>query len=168
MRSILKLAACLFLGAGLVYGQQPTFHDALLDHMTGSWVLRGTIMGQQNTHDITGEWALLHQYLRIHEVSREKNAKGEPDYEASPYIGWDQAASEYVCIWLDSYGGMYDANIAHAKRNGNEIHFIFRSKDGIFHTRMIYHPESNSWEWVMDSEEKGGLKPFMRAKLTRK
>jgi len=168
MRTILKVAAGLTLGACVTFAQQPTFHDQLLDHMTGSWILRGTIMGQENTHDVTGEWVLAHQYLRIHEVSREKDRHGQPDYEASPYIGWDQGASDYVCIWLDTYGGMYNANIAHAKRNGNEMHFIFKGKEGTFHTRFIYHPESSTWEWRMDSEEKGGMKPFLRAKLTRK
>jgi hypothetical protein len=167
MRTTLKVAALLFLGSGIVYGQQPTFHDQLLDHLTGNWVLQGTIMGKENTHDISAEWVLGHQYLRIHEVSREKDAHGQPDYEAMPFVGWDQAAGEYVCAWLDTYGGMNATSIGHAKRDGNEIHFLFKDKDSIFHTRFIYHPEDKSWEWRMDSEEKGVLKPFLRAKLTR-
>ena len=168
MRTILKLAACLILGAGLACAQQPPFHDQLLDHFTGNWVLQGTIMGKENTHDVAAEWVLGHQYVRIHEVSREKDSHGQPDYEATVFVGWDQPAGEYVCAWLDTYGGITPANIGRAKRDDNEIHFLFTSQDGVFHTRFIYHPETQNWEWRMDSEEKGGMKPFLRAKLTRK
>jgi len=168
MRTILKVAACLSLSAGFVFGQQPTFHDQLLDHLAGNWVLRGTIMDKANTHDIAAEWVLGHQYLRIHEVSREKDAHGLPDYEAMVFIGWDQPTGEYVCAWLDTYGGVTPASIGHAKRDGNELHFLFKDKDGVFHTRFVYHPEAGNWEWRMDSEEKGALKPFARVKLTRK
>ena len=168
MRTILMLAACFTLGAGLALAQQPTFHDPLLDKLTGQWLLQGTIMGQPNTHDIAAEWVLGHQYVRIHEVSREKNAQAHPDYEAMVFVGWDQTASEYVCVWLDTYGGLSDTNIGHAKRGGDEIHFLFKGKDGVFHTRFLYHRETSSWEWIMDSEEKGVTKPFARVKLTRK
>jgi len=78
MRTILKVAAWLTLGAGFVFGQQSTFHDQLLDHLTGTWVLQGTIMGKETTHDVAAEWVLGHQYVRIHEVSREKNSQGLP------------------------------------------------------------------------------------------
>lgn len=168
MRTVLKFAAFLILGAGIAFGQQPTFHDQLLDHLAGSWVLRGTIMGKENTHDITAEWVLQHQYLRIHETSREKDAKGQPDYEANVYVGWDQPAGEYVCVWLDTYGGISPESLGHAKRAGDEMEFLFQGKAGTFHTHFIYHSETSNWEWKMDSEEKGGMKPFLRAKLTRK
>ncbi len=168
MRTFLKVAACLILGAGLAFAQQPTFHDQLLDHLTGNWVLQGTIMGKENTHDLAAEWVLGHQYLRIHEVSREKDTQGQPAYEALVFVGWDQPGGEYVCAWLDTYGGMGASTIGRAKRDGNEMHFIFKDKDSVFHTRFIYHPEDKSWEWRMDSEEKGVLKPFLRARLTRK
>ena len=168
MRKLLHMGACLVLGAGLASGQQPTFHDQLLDHLAGNWVLQGTIAGKQTTHDIQATWVLGHQYLLLHEVSREKNAHSAPAYEANVYVGWYQPAAEYVCMWLDTYGGMNDTTIGHAKRDGNEIHFVFRDKDSTFHTRFIFQPDTNDWEWRMDSEEKGGMKPFLRAKLIRK
>ena len=168
MRTFLKVAACLILGAGLAFGQQPTFQDQLLDHLAGNWVLQGTIAGKDTTHDLEAAWVLGHQYVLIHEVSREKNSQGLPAYEAMVFVGWDQAAAEYVCTWLDTFGGMYDTAIGRAKRDGNEIHFVFNDKDSIFHTRFVYHPETGNWEWLMDSEEKGAVKPFARVKLTRK
>ena len=168
MRTILKVAASVVLGAVFAYAQQPTFHDQLLDQMAGNWLLQGTIAGKETTHDIVAEWVLGHQYLRIHEVSREKDTHGQPDYEAMVFVGWYQPSAEYVCAWLDTYGGMDDTTIGHAKRDGNEIHFHFKGKDGVFHTRFIYYPEAQNWEWRMDSEEKGGMKSFLRAKLARK
>jgi hypothetical protein len=168
MTKIMKAATYLIMSAGLAFGQQPTFHDQLLDHFTGNWVLQGIIMGKENTHDIAAEWVLGHQYLRIHEVSREKDSQGQPDYEAMVFVGWDQPAGDYVCAWLDTYGGMGPSTIGHGKREGDGIHFLFKDKDSVFHTRFIYHPETQNWEWQMDSEEKGALKPFLRAKLTRK
>jgi hypothetical protein len=168
MRAILKIAVCGALSAGIVFAQQPTFHDDLLDKLTGNWLLQGTIMGKQTTHDVAADWALGHQYLRIHETSHEKNVQRQPNYEADAYVGWDQGASEYICIWLDTYGGMYDTTVGRAKRNGDVIPIIFRGKDSTFHTQFIYHPEVGNWEWRMDSEEKGGMKPFARMTLTRK
>jgi hypothetical protein len=168
MKTILKVAACFIFSAGFVFGQQPAVHDPLLDQMTGNWVLQGTIMGQENTHDIAAEWVLGHQFVRIHEVSREKNAQGQPDYEAMAFVGWDQPTGDYVCAWLDTYGGMTPATFGRGKRDGNEIHFLFKDKDSVFHTRFIYHKETSTWEWRMDSEEKGTTKPFLRAKLTKK
>ncbi len=168
MRTILKAAAFLALAAGPVFAQQPTFHDDLLDKLAGNWLLQGTVMGKQTTHDVAAEWALGHQYLRIHEISREKNTQGQPEYEANVYIGWDQSASEYVAIWLDTYGGLNETSIGRAKRNGDVIPFLFKDKESTFHTQFIYHPEASNWEWRMDSEEKGGMKPFARMTLTRK
>lgn len=167
MRTILKVVACFMVGAGLAWGQQPAFHDQLLDQMTGNWVLQGTIAGKETTHDVAAQWVLGHQYVRIHEVSREKNSQGQPAYEAMVFVGWDQPSGEYVCIWLDTYGGMYNTSIAHAKHDGDEIHFLFKDKDNTFHTRFVYHQESGNWNWQMDSEDKGTLKPFARVKLTR-
>jgi len=37
-----------------------TFTDPLLDRLTGQWVLRGTIHGQQTAHDIDAAWVLGH------------------------------------------------------------------------------------------------------------
>jgi hypothetical protein len=168
MRTILKVAACLTLGAGLAFGQQPPVHDQLLDRLTGNWLLQGTIAGKETTHDISAEWVLGHQFVRIHEVSREKNTHGQPAYEAMVFVGWDQPTGEYVCAWLDTYGGMTPATFGRAKRDGDEIHFLFKDKDSVFHTRFIFHPEARNWEWRMDSEEKEGMKPFARVTLTRK
>ncbi|MBS1793716.1 MAG: hypothetical protein JSS81_07675 [Acidobacteria bacterium] len=169
MKMIFALLLPIFLGVFSASAQQPTFQDPLLDHLVGKWVLRGTIAGKQTTHDVVAEWVLNHQYLKIHEISREKNEKGQPGYEANVFIGWDQASSEYVCVWLDDYGNVNSQSLATAKRSGNEIPFLFHYKDGSsFHTTFAYYPEGNYWEWRLDAEKNGSFNPFARVKLTRK
>ena len=169
MKIIFSATALIFLMAFSVFAQQPTFNDSLLDHLAGKWILRGMIAGKQTTHDVEVEWVLNHQYLKIHETSREKNDKKLPAYEANVYIGWDQSSSEYACVWLDDYGNVNTQSLATAKRSGNEIPFLFKYKDGSsFHTTFAYNQKDNFWEWRMDAEQNGVMKPFARLKLTKK
>jgi hypothetical protein len=144
--------------------------DSLLDRITGNWVLHGTIAGSETTHDIEADWVLNHEYVRMHETSREKNAHGQPAYEAIVFIAWDEPANDYTCLWLDSTtGGGLSAPIAHGKRSGDEITFLFKGKDGSnFHTTFVYDKSTDTWQWLMDDEDGGKLRPFARVKLTRK
>lgn len=151
--------------------QQSTFQDPLLDHLIGKWVLQGTIGGSATTHDIDAEWVLGHQYVRFRELSREKDTKGQAAYEAIVFIGWDQPSSQYACLWLDTTGGggLTGQAIGHAKRSGDDIAFVFKAGDGsLFHTTFAYGKSTDTWQWLMDGEEKGKLQPFARVKLTRK
>jgi hypothetical protein len=151
--------------------QQTAFKDPLLDHMIGKWILQGTIDGKKTTHDIDAEWVLNHEYVRLHEVSREKDSKGQPAYEAIVFIGWDQTSNEYACLWLDNTGGsgLSAHAIGHAKRSGDTIAFLFKIKEGFsFHTTFAYNKSTDTWQWLMDGEEGGKLQPFARVKLTRK
>lgn len=169
MKMMFTFAAWLTLIAAPAFAQQPTFYDPLLDRFAGNWVLQGTIAGKTTTHDVAAEWVLGHQYLRIHEISREKNDKGQPQYEANVYIGWDPAAGEYACVWLDTWGGASAQSLARAKRDGDTIPFLFRDKDGsLFHTTFLYDRSADTWEWRMDAEQNGTTKPFARVKLVRK
>ncbi|HLK31482.1 MAG TPA: hypothetical protein VKT29_00250 [Terriglobales bacterium] len=85
--------------------QQPPVNSLLLDHLAGNWVLRGTIAKRQTVHDVQAEWVLGHRYLRIHEVSREKNSKGQAQYEAMIFIARNETPKpHYACVWLDVYG----------------------------------------------------------------
>jgi len=171
MKSVFKVFVMIVLLSIPALAQQQMFQDPLLDHMAGTWVLRGTIAGSETTHDISCEWVLGHQYVRFHEVSREKDAAGLAAYEAIVFIGWDQALGQYACLWLDNTGGggLTGQAIGHAKRDGDFIAFLFKGQDGsLFHTTFAYSKESDTWEWRMDGEEGGKLQPFARVKLTRK
>jgi hypothetical protein len=171
MKKTFGLIIWLFMVSVLGTAQPATFQDLLLDRFIGTWVLRGTIEGQQTVHDITADWVLGHQYFRIQEVSREKDAKGQPAYEAIVFLGWDQASNSYVCLWLDNTGGggLTGQAIGHAKRGGDEIPFLFKLKDGgSFYTTFAYDRKADTWEWRMDEEQNGKRTPFARVQLTKK
>jgi hypothetical protein len=162
----LAITLLLLFTTSLALAQQPTFHDELLDHFQGHWVLRGIIMGKQTTHDVNAQWVLAHQFLRFTETAREKNAKGEPAYDAEVFLGWDQPTSRYLSVWLDITGGF--TCVGYAPRTGDEIRFLFNDGKSNFHSTFLYDRKSDTWEWRMDNEgENGALKPFARVKLTR-
>jgi hypothetical protein len=67
----MKIAFSIFIliAVGLLpaFAQQSAAYDPLLDHLTGNWILQGTIAGHETTHDIEAEWVLGHEYVRLHE-----------------------------------------------------------------------------------------------------
>jgi hypothetical protein len=164
---IRKLAAILCFAASPASAQQATFHDDLLDHLTGKWVLTGEIVHKPTTHDVSATWVMNHQYLQIRETSREKNADGSPFYDAMVYIGWDESTKHYVCIWLDDYGSISTQSLGYAVRDGNSIPFVFQDRDDAskFHTTFAYDAASNSWTMDMDQGPDGKLQLFARTTL---
>lgn len=168
--TLVSILVFCFMACSAICEAAP-INDPLLEHLVGKWVLRGTIAGKQTTHDVVTEWFLNHQYLRIHEISREKNDKGQPQYEAVVLIGRDEVALEYQCLWLDSTGGggLTAQAIAHGKRSGDAIPFLFRERDGgiSFNNTFSYDKSNNSWSWQLDNVQNGKAIPFGRVKLTR-
>ena len=53
---------------------------------------------RQTVHDVDAERVLNGGYLRLHEISREKDAKGVPAYEAVVFISIDAKTGEYACL----------------------------------------------------------------------
>ncbi|MFY9745471.1 MAG: hypothetical protein WA891_06295 [Acidobacteriaceae bacterium] len=170
MKTSLTILASILLAWTSASAQQPIHPDPLLDHMTGHWILQGTIAGREVTHDIDSDWVLNQEYVRIHETSREKNAQGQPVYEAIVFIERDDRTREYKCEWLDSTaGGGLSGPIAEGKRSGDAILFVFPSEDGSgTHTTFVWSRNTDTWQWVMDNEEGGKLTPFARVQLSRK
>lgn len=171
MKTIIRIILFTFLVSINISAQQTSFQDSLLDRMTGIWILKGTIAGQEVTHDIEVSWILEHQYLQITEISREKDADGTAAYEALVLIGWDSGLNKYACLWLDVTGGgglSANAITGYAKRNGDEIPFLFKSnEESTWHTTFAYDRNTDTWQWNMDGEDNGKFKPFARVKLTR-
>jgi hypothetical protein len=168
---VLVTAAALVLAVPAASAQPKAFEDPLLERLAGAWVLRGTIGGQATTHDVTADWVLGHEYLRLREVSREKDAAGRPAYEAIVFIGQDPGSDGYACLWLDSTGGggLAGQSIGHAKRAADAIAFVFKGSDGsLFHTTFACDKAADAWQWLMDGEEGGKLVPFARLRLTKK
>lgn len=147
--------------------------DALLAHMTGHWVLSGTIEGQNTVHDIEADW-VLNGYVRLHEVSREKTPQGSPAYEAivfiarqpSPKAATNSQGGQYVCFWLDNSVISGPNSPGTAIAAGNSLPFSFAG--GSFLNTMTYQPATDSWQWQMDGADKAGTKsPFAALSLIR-
>lgn len=146
--------------------------ESLLDKMTGKWVMTGTIDNEQVTHDVDVDWILNRRYLRIHEVSREKNADGELAYEAWIHIAWDPKNGEYVVMWLDNTGTTNFAaeGVGHGKPNGDQIPFVWKSAGGGgIHNTFAYDRGRDKWSWAIDNiDETDKPSSFARVTLERK
>src|SRR5215472_18152882 len=98
----LRIAAPALLSAFCCLLAQNASMDSptqLLNYLTGRWVMAGTLGGKQTTHDVDAEWVLKREYIRFHEVSREKDASGGPAYEAIVFLSWEANKGEYSCLW---------------------------------------------------------------------
>jgi len=164
-------AVLALLAPSVARPQQAVSPRALLDKLTGTWVLEGTIAGKQTTHDIEAGWVLGGHYVQLRDVSREKDSTGKPEYEAIVHLAWEPAAGEYACLWLDSTGGggLAAQAIGHAKPHGDEIRLLFAGADGSrWHTTFAYDEAADTWKWLMDSEQEGRRVPFARVTLERR
>ncbi|HEX9010038.1 MAG TPA: hypothetical protein VF804_06705 [Holophagaceae bacterium] len=165
----LLAACCLALP---LLGQGAPLRDPLLEHLAGTWVLRGTLAGKATTHDVTVAWELGHQYLTLRERARELDAQGRSQYEALVLLGWDAAAGEYQCLWLDTTGGggLAPQSIGLGKRTGEAIPFQFRDRDGrlSFTNTFAYQKATDTWTWALDNIQDGKAIPFGRVTLSRR
>ncbi len=172
-RRFLIALVCTALVAATAPAQNPatTAAAALMDRMTGQWVMTGTISNKATTDDVNVEWVLNRQYIRIHEVSREKDADGSA-YEAWVYLVWDAKKVEYAVLWLDNTAATNFApeGIGHAKLDGDRIPIIIRDADGAgINTTFVYDRARDSWTWAIDNVDKSGtVSPFARLTLRRK
>lgn len=152
------IACALLLMASPCAAQQATLRDPLLDDLQGHWVIRGIIAGKPATHDLSADWVLEHQYLRLHEVSRDKRADGQPSYEASVHVGWNQPTSTYGCVWLDDFGGLNTQSVGSAAKKEYELPFVFSNLDKtLTRTTMTYDPRGGTWHWTIVEDNAGKL-----------
>jgi hypothetical protein len=125
---------------------------------------------KQTTHDVQADWVLRREYMRIHEVSREKDAKGEPAYEAIVFISWDAKTQDYTCEWLDSTagGGLSAQGLAHGKKSGDSIPLLFTlSPSQFIRTTFVYDRGADTWKWLIDNESNGKTDRFADVKLSK-
>lgn len=165
---MLCLAVVTLAFAGPTEAEQPTLQDALLDKLQGAWVITGTVAGEKTVDDLDVEWVNQHQYLRLHEVSRDRRPNGRPRYEATVYIGWNQPTAKYGIVWLDDFGGLSTQSIGLAVKTGDQLPFVFTNPDGSFtRTTMTYDPATKGWTWTIDEDRAGKLSRFASLTLTR-
>jgi hypothetical protein len=168
---VLTLTLCLVACSAPSPAQSsPSDPVQLLNHLTGKWVLQGTIAGKPATHDVDAHWVLRHEYLEVHEVSREKEASGEPAYEAIVLVSWEPKTSQYACLWLDSTSGgaLSSQTTCRATAAGDSIPFLFTlSPSERIHTTFTYRKATGTWQWLIDDEANGKTDRFADVTLTR-
>lgn len=147
-----------------------TVHDELMERLTGRWVLRGVIDGQQTVHDVNAEWVLGRKYVRIEEVSRERAADGQPAYQATIYVGWLENERHYVCLWLDNTGVASGEITCAASKTPDMIAWEFRNAQNalIFTNSFSYDRASDAWQWRMVDPHGGQPETFGVVTLRRR
>jgi hypothetical protein len=120
-----KTVLLLLLPASMCVSQQPALDEQpldLLDHLAGKWTLNGRLGTKQTVHDVEADWVLNKGYLRLHEISRERDHRGKPSYEALVFLAWESKSRQYSCLWLDSTapGGLSNP-MAHGVQAGSSI-----------------------------------------------
>lgn len=140
--------------------------DQFLDQMQGRWKVTGTYNGHPAKHNFKGEWVFRNGYLRFRDVSEEEKADGIEEIEIMAYLGYDAAKSRYVCIWVDNRGTADPENVAAATaRVGDTLPFVFKTKDGTFHSTFAFDAKSRTWTWTMENEKNGAIEPLAKLKL---
>jgi hypothetical protein len=172
-RWFVALAFTAFVApAALAQTQATRAPEALLDKMTGHWVMTGTIGKKPTTHDVDVDWVLKREYIRIHEVSRDKDANGDAGYEAWIYLVWNAKAREYAVMWLDNTAATNFApeGVGHAKPDDDRIPIVWKDADGGgIHTTFAYDRANDTWSWTIDNLDKSGTSSsFAKVTLTRK
>jgi hypothetical protein len=165
------LILALITGAGSLHlsAQAPAeWRDDLVDHMVGTWQLRGSVMGREAHHSVEAEWVLNHQFLRIHETTEVGAPASEKRYDAIWFLGYDPVSERYVLHLLDVFGGRFSETLGYGVRDGNAIRFVFEYPDGPFHTAFQWSPEKDTWQWQMTQKDKDGKwVSFADLRLTR-
>lgn len=165
------LVALALLSAPATVRCQGLHPDSLFPRLVGHWVLRGTIARQRTVHDVSFEWLLEHEYVQMHEVSRERSPDGTPAYEAVVLFGRDPKTGAYACLWMDNTAAAAfpPEGTGRGTVAGDSIAFLFPyTTTTSFHTTFVYHRPTDSWEWHMDNDSSGVRKPFARVVLTRR
>jgi len=142
----------------------------LLNSLAGRWVMSGTLGGKPATHDVDTEWVLKREYIRFHEVSREKDAGGGPAYEAIVFLSWEAKKGEYSCLWMDNTaGGALSSDvIARGRPAVGAIPLVFtKAGKELLHTTFRYDARADSWQLTIDDVTSGKSDRFGDLRLTR-
>lgn len=166
----LALVIALAGSATMPVAAQSLAPDSLFHRLIGRWVMTGTISRRPVTHDVAFQWMLGHEYVQMHEVSRERAANGSPAYEAVVLFGRDSASGEYAALWMDNTGAnAFDpAGIGHGSVAGDSVPFLWRyTATTGFHNTFVYDRAHDTWQWHMDNDSAGVRRPFARLTLVR-
>jgi hypothetical protein len=168
------LVLWLALGSVPARGQQPDapldgtrriFQDSLLEQLTGDWSMVGRVRGRPATYTLHAAWVLNHQFLEL----RMRDVAEPPAYQATVYLGYDNASDRYVCHWLDAFGGRFSETLGYGQPAGAAVRLVFEYPDGPFHTTFTWSPTDRTWGVLMEDRGPGGVwREFASYTLRRK
>jgi hypothetical protein len=133
------LAGCLIPP---VQAQEKQFQDDLLDRFVGKWEVSAVVYGEKFTLDREAEWVLNHQYLRMHEKTREVVPWLKIPFERTVFIGYNHSRKRYVMYELTVHGAdtpIEPEGICYGSRTGDELKFDFKTGAEVF--------GKASWSW---------------------
>jgi hypothetical protein len=154
----------LLLVLVIARAQPPPLQDPFLDNFVGDWRVERN-MGKRGVHQssVHCEWVLNHQFIAFHYGA----ADAKPEYEAFVYIGFDDAAKNYVCHWVDVFGAR-DSELGQGKLDENLLGIEFKFGKGELTNHFTFDPQTKTWSSLIRQTEKGEWKTFAEEKWTKK
>ena len=159
--SVLLLLLLLLVNAP---AQPPPLHDPFLDNFVGDWRVERN-MGKRGVKQtsVHCEWVLNHQFVEFHYGA----ADAKPEYEASVFIGFDDAAKNYVCHWVDVFGAK-DSELGRGKIDEKLLSIEFKFGEGELSNKFTFDPQSKTWTSLIRQIEKGEWITFAEEKWIKK
>jgi len=143
--------------------QPPPLEDHFLDNFVGDWKVERTIRNTRTVQtSVHCEWTLKHQFIEFHYGA----ADAQPEYEAYVFIGFDDAAKNYVCHWVDVFGAK-DSELGRGKIDEKLPSIEFKFGNGELTNKFTLDPQTKTWTSLIRQIEKGEWKTFAEEKWTK-
>lgn len=157
-------SALVFALLGIAAPPSPS--DALLDKLTGSWTITGTIEGEPVEQTLDVRWTLAHRFIELHFLGARPMGAGEPPYEARVFVGVDAKTQRYVAYWLDVFGATASVQGA-GVRDGDTLVLTFPYPKEEFRNTYTFLPDGTC-RLLIESRPRGGAvwKTFASETLT--
>ncbi len=139
----------------------------LVRRLVGAWELTGMAGGTALSQKVDGRVVLESNFVELHFQSTEPGEDGDPPYQATYYIGFDEADGVYILHLLDTFGAKYSRCLGTGKRAGNTIEFQFDYGGKPFRNVFKWHPDDGSWTFDLTYEEDGETKEFADKRMVR-
>ena len=166
-RSTLPVSLVLLVAAAFAQAAPPPpLQDPFLDNFVGDWQIDRKIRNNRVVQtSVHCEWVLQHHFIEFHYGAGD----AAPEYEAFVYVGFDDAAKNYVCHWMDVFGATYSA-LGYGKIDSNlvALEFRFVPRDGELINKFTFDPKTKTWTSLIRQVEKGEWVTFAEEKWTRK
>jgi Protein of unknown function (DUF1579) len=162
-RSTLVFVIALLLLIETHAAGPPPLQDQFLDNFVGDWRVERN-MGKPGVKQtsVHCEWVLNHQFIKFHYGA----ADAKPEYEAFVFIGFDDAAKNYVCHWVDVFGAK-DSELGRGKIDEKLLGIEFKFGKGELTNKFTFDPQTKTWTSLIRQIENGEWKTFAEEKWTK-